>query len=197
VCGTQPICAGVLESSCLGPAHAVPVPPTSAIPCKRRFSPKISNDVHRAGARIALFSASESAVTGGNGGVAECRRRTMWIIGEVRRPARPRELREILHAREAAVDGDHDTQEDVLQYMEFYLLGAWKKKIIGEVACEGKVSALTWSTARIKARIARTFACSVLGVDDVFRRMLIPSEAEWLYCCSCSCSCRWSSFLLR
>jgi hypothetical protein len=104
----------------------------------------------------------------------------MWIIGEVRRPARPRELREILHAREAAVDGDHDTQEDVLQYMEFYLLGAWKKKIIGEVACEGKVSALTWSTARtrIKARIARTFACSALSVDGVFRRMLMPSEAD-------------------
>ncbi len=34
------------------------------------------------------------------------------------------------------------------------------------------------STRSSTARIARTFSCSVLRIDGVFRRMLMPSEAE-------------------
>ncbi len=47
--------------------------------------------------------------------------------------------------------------------------------MIGEAECEGIVMASTRSST---TRIARTFSCSVLRIDGVFRRMLMPSEAE-------------------
>ena len=51
-------------------------------------------------------------------------------------------------------------------------------RMIGEVACEGIVIA---STKPDTARIARTFSnfsWRVLGMDGVFRRMLMTSEVE-------------------
>ena len=47
--------------------------------------------------------------------------------------------------------------------------------MIGEAACEGIMTASIRSST---ARIARTFSCSVLRIGGVFRRMLMPSEAE-------------------
>ena len=47
--------------------------------------------------------------------------------------------------------------------------------MIGEATCEGIVSKSIWSST---AQIARTFSCRVLRIEGVFRRMLIPSEAE-------------------
>jgi hypothetical protein len=47
--------------------------------------------------------------------------------------------------------------------------------MIGEAAWEGIVMTSTRSST---ARMARTFSCRVLRIDGVFRRMLIPSEAE-------------------
>ena len=48
-------------------------------------------------------------------------------------------------------------------------------RIIDEAACEGIVRAyIRLSTVHI----ARTFPCGVLKIDDVFHRMIIPSEAK-------------------
>ena len=47
--------------------------------------------------------------------------------------------------------------------------------MISEAACEGIVIASTRSST---ARIARTFSCRALSIDDVFRRMLMSSETE-------------------
>ena len=47
--------------------------------------------------------------------------------------------------------------------------------MIGEAACEGIVTASMRSST---ARMACTFSCSVLRIDDVFRRILTPYEAE-------------------
>jgi len=44
-------------------------------------------------------------------------------------------------------------------------------RMLGEAACEGIVSA---STRPSTARIARTFTCSVLRIDGVFRRCRCP-----------------------
>ena len=51
--------------------------------------------------------------------------------------------------------------------------------IIGEAACEGIVTASIRSST---ARMARTFSCSMLKIDGMFRRMLMPSEAETARC---------------
>ena len=47
--------------------------------------------------------------------------------------------------------------------------------MIGEAACE---AIMMTSTRSSTAQIACTFSCSVLRIEGVFRRMLIPSEAE-------------------
>ena len=45
--------------------------------------------------------------------------------------------------------------------------------MIGEAACEGMIVSVS-----IRSKVARTFFCSVLKIDSVFRRMLMRSEAE-------------------
>ena len=47
--------------------------------------------------------------------------------------------------------------------------------MMGEAACEGIV---TVSMRSSTSRMARMFSCSVLRIDGVFRRILMPSEAE-------------------
>lgn len=45
--------------------------------------------------------------------------------------------------------------------------------MIDEAVCEGKIAT---STQLSFARIAYTYACGVLGMDSVFRRMLLASD---------------------